>query len=134
MFICLFLFLFTTVQAPLPAPIAQAKTVFLVNNGAESETFDFFYEEIRAWKRYEVAESPDKSDLTFEISVITDKSVYTNPANLRTYSYDTEKIKLSIFQANTLLWSNTQAVKGSKEKDRIKAVKKIVDDLKKRVR
>jgi len=132
LFLLLFLLLPVQSKAPLPAPMVDAKRVYLVNESAKSELFDFFYEEMKTWNRYEIVDSPDKADLVFELTIQDDKGVYTNPANLRSYSYSKYKVRLAVTQSKTLLWSTTEAVKGTKDKDQQKAIKRLIDDLKRR--
>jgi len=67
-------------SAPIPAPILAAKKIFIANAGTEQpwdEGADFsggadrayseFYAAMKAWGRYELADSPAGADLLFEI-------------------------------------------------------------------
>ena len=124
----------TTLLAPPPAPILQAQRIFLVNTGGNTELFDIFYSEMKSWSRYEIVDAPDKAELVFEFSSRSDKEgLYTNPVNLRTYSYSVDRVKISVLQSHTLLWSNTRIINGSKRKNRQKAIEQLLADFKVRM-
>lgn len=59
-------------QAPIPAEIAAAHTIFLVNNGADQnfplsaqDAYNQVYSALQAWGHYQLVSSPDQADLVF---------------------------------------------------------------------
>jgi hypothetical protein len=53
---------------PLPAKIATARTVFLVNETGENKFGDKFYQELKKWNRWQVVADRTKADLVLVLS------------------------------------------------------------------
>jgi hypothetical protein len=56
--------------APLPYKIANAKTVFLMNETGKARFGDALYKQIRTWNRWQIVTNKEQADL---ILVLTDK-------------------------------------------------------------
>lgn len=56
--------------APLPNPIVDAKTVFLINETGKAKFGDAIYKQIKTWNRWQVVTDKAKADL---VLVVTDK-------------------------------------------------------------
>jgi hypothetical protein len=54
--------------APLPETVVAAKTVFLVNDSGTAKLGDAFYQQIRAWNRWQVVTNREKADLVLVVS------------------------------------------------------------------
>ncbi len=61
-------------QAPVPTQIAAAHTIFLVNNGADTnfplsadDTYNQVYAALQAWGHFQLVTSPDQADLVFQL-------------------------------------------------------------------
>ena len=130
-------------MAPFPSAITQASTIFILNVGGSDSTYDEFYTKMKDWGRYELVDSPEKAQLVFEISYGSQgegPQVYTNPANLRTYSYTINRIKLAVVDPVTkkAIWTTIQTPEGARleknrEKNLVRAVSQLVETLKKRI-
>jgi hypothetical protein len=98
------------VPAPVPEQIAQAKTVFISNAGADGaemysggddRPYNQFYAAMKTWGRYELTPAPAGSDLVFELLV-------TSPA-----TEPDVRLRLTILDPSThvVLWALTAHVK-----------------------
>jgi hypothetical protein len=56
--------------APLPDKIAEAKTVFLINETGKAKFGDALYKQIKTWNRWQIGTNKEKADL---ILILTDK-------------------------------------------------------------
>jgi hypothetical protein len=56
--------------APLPDKVADAKTVFLINETGKAKFGDALYKQIRTWNRWQIVTNKEQADL---ILVLTDK-------------------------------------------------------------
>jgi hypothetical protein len=56
--------------APLPDKIANAKTVFLINETGKAKFGDALYKQVRTWNRWQIATNKEQADL---VLVLTDK-------------------------------------------------------------
>lgn len=54
-------------QAPMPKALVDAKTAFLVNDGAGQGTYDDLANELRKWGRFELVNDPAASDITITL-------------------------------------------------------------------
>jgi len=108
--------------APVPAPIAAAKKVFISNTGVDpiclemfrrlgdpNLPYNQFYASMKEWGRYELVSSPADSDVVFEIrfaAPITDTGKITSFAP----QYD-----VSIVDSKTrfTLWTLSEPVEGA---------------------
>jgi len=136
-------------QAPLPAVIANAKTVFLTNGGGSNLAYDAFYASMKQWGKYRIVGSPEEADLIVELKYWvehdgTDVSSYTNTYTGKTQITSSEiidpQLKLAIYDAKSKnsLWSaidHRQLARREKnrEKETIKSAERLVDQLKARV-
>lgn len=129
--------------APAPTALLRAKKIFVTNGGGDDEFYNLFYSEMKSWGRYELVGSPEEADVAIEFSFGSQgepPQVYTNPANLMTYSYTVNKAKLTVYDIKThfAVWSTTEIAQGARrdknvKKNRIKAALKVVENLKSRV-
>jgi hypothetical protein len=107
-----------TSTAPIPAQIAAAHTVLLVNGGAdadfpipEGQSYDQVYAALKAWGRFQLVGSAADADLVFnlrEIAPITD----VTGTRAGTYSITTPAFRLTITdpKTHTDLWTITSPV------------------------
>ncbi|MGA8492835.1 MAG: hypothetical protein WB711_20605 [Terriglobales bacterium] len=136
-------------QAPLPAVIANAKTVFLTNGGGSNLAYDSFYSGMKQWGKYQIVGSPEEADLIIELNYWvehdgTDVSSFTNTYTGKTQIVSSEiidpQLKLTIYDAKSKnsLWSaidHRQLARREKnrEKETIKSAERLVDQLKTRI-
>jgi hypothetical protein len=136
-------------EAPLPAVIVNAQTVFLTNGGGSNLAYDAFYSDMRQWGKFEIVGSPDNADLIVELSYHvehngTDVWSATNSYTGKTQVYSSQNIDpqlaLKIYDAKSknALWSavdHRRLAKREKnrEKETIKSAERLVDQLKARV-
>ncbi len=134
--------------APLPSQVTEAKTVFLVNGGGSDLAFDAFYQEFKAWGKYQLVGSPEKADLVITLEYDVQKNgtsevpVYNSYTRQTTY-YSRENVdpqlRMSISDAKTKaeLWSAVDhrrlaRLESNREKETVKSAVRLVDDLKER--
>lgn len=55
--------------APLPKPITDAKTVYVLNQTGAPEAADRAYKELRSWGRFVIVEKQEDADLVLRLSV-----------------------------------------------------------------
>jgi hypothetical protein len=55
-------------QAPIPKALVEAKTVHLVNQGANDGTYNGIAKELLKWGRFELVDAQEASDLTMTVS------------------------------------------------------------------
>ena len=112
--------------APVPSAMVNAKKIFIVNGGGNDELYDLFYAEMKSWGKYQLVGSSEEAELIFDFSFGSQGEaprVYTNPANLRTYSYTVNKLKLVIYDPKTrdAIWSSMETPESARrEKNREK--------------
>jgi len=110
--------------APVPAPILNAKKVFIANAGADAlisaldkgkgdKHYNLFYAAIKDWGYYKLLDSPSDADLVLEIyasSPVT--SVSNGAARIQ------PQLQLSILDAKShfLLWRLTESVDATSPK------------------
>jgi transposase-like protein len=58
----------TSKYAPLPDKVAKAKTVFFLNDTANSRFGDDMYQELKKWNHWQVVTDRSKADLIFVLS------------------------------------------------------------------
>ena len=130
-------------MAPLPIAMTQVSKIFILNGGGTDAIYDQFYSEMKAWRRYELVDSPEKAQLVFEISFGSQgevPQVYTNPGNMQTYSYTVNRLRLAVVDqgAKKAIWTAVETPEGARleknvQKNRVRAVSRIVENLKKRL-
>lgn len=138
-------------KAPLPAAISMAKSAFVANGGGSgtSLAFDEFYADMKAWHRFDLAQSPSGADIIIELKYeIVDKGERTGSAynsytkQTSVYSYDVTdpQLVVNIYDAktNALLWSTTDHRRlarfaKNRDKETIKSADRLVNDLKDRI-
>jgi len=153
-----FLFLITSAPAqdkkkvplaPLPAPVVNAKKVFLSNGGGSNLAYDAFYSKMKEWGKYEIVGSPEEADLILELSYRVDDRGTRVWSSTNTYNKTTQvhsaqivdpQVVLTIYDAKskTSLWSETDhrrlaRRRKNREKETLNSVERIVDGLKIRV-
>lgn len=135
--------------APLPAVIANAKTVFLTNGGGNNLAYDAFYSDIKQWGRYEIVGSPDVADLVIEIAykveqdgthVWSSTNTYTGATQVYSRRLVDPQLALTIYDAKTKqpVWSEVDhrrlaRLEKNREKETILSADRLADDLKQRV-
>jgi len=102
-------------QAPVPAQIAAAHTIFLVNNGADANfstsadtAYNDVYGALQAWGHFQLVTSPDQADLVFQLRDIAPiTGVYGDRAG--TYAINSPAFQLAIKdpKTNVTLWTIT---------------------------
>jgi len=68
-------------QAPLPAEIKAAKTVYLDNESGMAIVLDYAYRELKKWNRFEITDSPNKADLVLVFTATDERSSSTGLVN-----------------------------------------------------
>jgi hypothetical protein len=138
-------------HAPLPADILNAKSVFLVNLGGSDPkikddegselVFDTIYTDFRGWGRYQLADAPEKSDITVEVSyaaenehskVYSTTNVYTGQSQVHSRRESDPTIHLDVYRTNghVLLWSpSIVRDKAIRQKNRKKNASEAADEL-----
>lgn len=116
------LFAQTSSPTPIPAPITNAKTIFIANQGADAnsqpafkragqinEPYNSVYKAIAAWGHYEIVSTPDGADLIFEIRFT---AAMTDCGKVISYA---PQLELTILDGKTHVpvWVLTQPVKGA---------------------
>gem|GEM_PF-803001 len=102
-------------QAPVPAQIAAAHTIFLVNNGADANfptsadtAYSDVYTALQTWGHFQLVTSPDQADLVFQLRDIAPiTGVYGDRAG--TYAINSPAFQLAIKdpKTNVTLWTIT---------------------------
>jgi hypothetical protein len=54
-------------QAPVPKALREAKTVYLINDGASESMFDGLAKDLQKWGRWELVDDASRADLTITI-------------------------------------------------------------------
>jgi hypothetical protein len=100
-------------QAPVPTQIAAARTIFLVNNGADAnfpitaqDAYSRVYAALQAWGHFQLVSSPDQADLVFQLRDIAPVTgVYGDRAG--TYAINSPAFQLAIKdpKSNVTLWT-----------------------------
>jgi hypothetical protein len=54
-------------QAPVPAALKEAKTVFFVNESGSQDTFDQLAKRFQKWGRFTLVDAAEKSDITLTL-------------------------------------------------------------------
>lgn len=149
-----FLLLLTAVcygedHAPLPAQVANAKTVFLVNGGGSDTAYDAFYAAMKQWGHYQIVGYRDKADLIITIEYRTDYdgssllpiyNGYTKQTTYYTQQIIDPQIIMVVTDARTgdELWSAVEHQKLVRLRRHVaneigKAADRLVEDLKSRM-
>jgi hypothetical protein len=134
--------------APLPDQVTHAKTVFLVNAGGSDLAFDEFYQDMKAWGKYQIVGNQDQADLILELRYWTEHDgqsavpVYNSYTKQTTYySRDNvdPQLQVAIYDAKTkaTLWSGIDHRKlarlsHNRDKEIAKSADRLVDDMKAR--
>jgi hypothetical protein len=129
--------------APVPAPLMNAKRVFIANaagdndpaiakytNGADG-LYNQFYADIKALGRYELVSSPADADVV--MGVVVDYAFFNHE-----FTYPKFKLEVRDPKTNVLLWTFSEPVEGALltktgRKNVAQALSKLTDDLKKLV-
>ncbi len=100
-------------QAPVPTQIAAAHTIFLVNNGVDTnfplsadDAYNQVYAALQAWGHFQLVTSPDQADLVFQlrgIAPITD----VEGSRAGVYAINSPAFQLAIKdpKSNVTLWT-----------------------------
>ena len=99
--------------APVPTQIAAARTIFLVNNGADAnfpipaqDAYNRVYSALQAWGHFQLVASPDQADLVFQLRDIAPVTgVYGDRAGA--YAINSPAFQLAIKdpKTNVTLWT-----------------------------
>ena len=135
--------------APLPAPILEAKKVFLTNGGGSNLAYDAFYSAIKNWGRYHIVGTPDTADILIELSyrvedhgtrVWSTTNAYTGQSQIHSREIIDPQLVLTIYDGKTHqpLWSTTDHRRlarreKNREKETINSAERLVEMLKGRV-
>jgi hypothetical protein len=107
-------------RAPVPAPIAAARKVFISNApgsdlpssfGGSDRTYNEFYAAMKGWGHYELVSSPSDADLILEISLNSSLSGVGGSSTTGCTSYNSSELKLVILDARMhvpLWWFNEE--------------------------
>jgi hypothetical protein len=136
--------------APIPAPILEAKKVFVANAGGEEPSeddaqfsgdsdraYNQFYAAMKTWGRYELVNAPADADLWFEIRfTIPPASRPVSQGNtLGTSEFDPQlRLVIRDPKTNAMLWGFTEhaawaILKGNRDKNFDQCLAKVVADV-----
>jgi hypothetical protein len=125
--------------APLPARVANANKVFLVNGG-DALAYDAAYAAFRQWPKYTLVDSSPDADLTVEIRVVLTDLPARHHVHVNGRELPDPPLMLVITDAATheQLWSALErrgrAIKQkNRDKETIDAAERLVASLKARV-
>lgn len=134
--------------APLPAQVTQATTIFLVNGGGSDTAFDEFYQDMKAWGKYQIVGTQDQADLIIEVRYSVPSSghgstpiynSYTKQTTYYDYNDIDPQVQVTISDAKThaQLWTGIDHRKlvrmaHNRDKEIAKSADRIVEDLKAR--
>jgi hypothetical protein len=108
----------TPPPGPVPTQIAAARTVFLVNDGADpnfpmtgDQSYGKIYAALQAWGHYQLVNSPEQADLVFQLREIAPITA-VNATHGQAYSIASPAFQLSIKdpKSNVTLWTITSPV------------------------
>jgi hypothetical protein len=121
-------------DAPVPARIISAKTIFISNGGElvnwyhakQNRTYNQFYAAMKNWGRYEIVSDPGDAGLIFEIRL----DEVSRESRLRLVILD-PKTRVTLWTVAEF----AEATQGDKsmERDYSLAMKALVDEVKKLV-
>ena len=124
-----------TAPAPIPAPIAAARTILLTNGGVDQQflqafekagdvnlAYDDLYASMQSWGHYSVVTSPEQADLVVEMNA-------SAPLNILQVYAPCFTVRIYDGKSHFLLWSLTLPVDGAFRKATFeKNVQKAVDN------
>ncbi len=100
-------------QGPVPAQIAAAHSIFIVNNGADTnfpisaeDAYSRVYAALQAWGHFQLVSSPDQADLVFQLRAIAPVTgVYGDRTGA--YAINSPAFQLAIKnpKTNVTLWT-----------------------------
>ncbi len=112
----------TNTAPPVPPQITSAHSIFIANGGGANyfnaftggpdRGYSQLYAALQQWNRYQIADSPSRADLIFEIHAVapavntggTDGSIVFNPQLI---------LRILDPKTNALLWTTTSNVKAA---------------------
>jgi hypothetical protein len=85
---------------PLPEKLVVAKSVYLVNNSGDLKAFDTFYQELKRWSRFDIANSRERADVVMVLTTLPKVQAASGTA--------VEALELKILDPATadVLWSD----------------------------
>ena len=144
-------------EAPLPAAVAHARKVFLLNGQTTAQdltkngnilAFDTLYADMKSWGKYELVDSPKDADIVIELQYrpysegSRSFGVYnpsTNTVQTRSVAVVGADFALVIYEARSKeqLWSVSDACGSARrvknqQKEVIKSIGRLVEGLKTR--
>jgi len=108
----------TSPNAPVPAQIAAAHTVFVANTGADdnfpgdaTQSYNSVYAALQAWGHYQLVSAPEQADLVFQLRDLAPITNVTGNHGV-VYSLASPAFQLTILDAksNVALWTITSPV------------------------
>jgi len=105
----------TPPNAPVPAQIATAHSIFLSNGGAENgfpvdstQTYNTIYAALQSWGRYQLVNAPEQADLILKLRDVAPITTYDTSRG-RTYSYVSPAYEVTILDPHSgvTLWTVT---------------------------
>ena len=124
--------------APLPATIADAKTIFIPNTVGSDAAYDTFYTGMKQWGKYAIVDSAANADLIFEITFLPDRT-FDSTTHLPSSDVVGPQYVLTISDAktNAVLWTEIErrrlaAREKEREKEAVISVQRLVEDVKAR--
>lgn len=137
-----------TAKAPLPGAVTKAKSAFLTNGGGSNVAFDEFYQQFKAWGRFEIASSPAEADIIVDLRFLMEQlgtrswgatDYSTGEIRIHSNRVTDPQLTLSIFDAKTkdLLWSTTDHRKSkiwtTNDTETVKSADRLISELKSRL-
>jgi hypothetical protein len=114
-------------SGPVPAQIASARSVFIANVGAASNSpmdstaaYEQFAADIAAWGHYRLAPSPAQADLVFELREVAPlTSVEGFQGDVESYSSPAFVLSIRDAKTNVVLWTLVSPIEaGGKKAER----------------
>ena len=112
-------------QAPVPTQIAAAQTIFLVNNGVDTnfplsadDAYNQVYAALQAWGHFKLLNSPDQADLVFQLRGIAPVTGVEG-SRAGVYAINSPAFQLAIKnpKSNVTLWTINSPVEVAGRKE-----------------
>ena len=110
-------------QAAPPEKLVAARSAYLINNSGDLKAFDTFFQQLKRWSRFDIADSRERSDIVMVLTTVPKSQVASGTA--------VEFLELKILDSATadVLWSDM----ADKWKASDRAPSRLVANLKKRL-
>ena len=130
-------------QAPVPTEIAAARSIFIVNNGADAnfplsaqDAYNSVYSALQAWGHYQLVTTPDQADLVFQLSDIAPiTGVYGDRTGAYAINRPAFQIEIKNPKTNVTLWTiNSPVLIAGRKSTRARELNIAVTNLVSRIK